>query len=63
MYNNLINENEEIDYAEMIFVKTSIAFELMRINSRFDIGRAKVIREDTYITKINKDLIRVNVIF
>ena len=62
-HNNLISENEEIDYAKMIFVKILITFELTHINSRLDISHAKVIREDTHITKINKDLIRVNAIF
>ena len=62
IYNNLINENEEIDYVKIIFAKISIAFKLTRINSRFDINRARIIREDIYIAKINEDLTRVNVI-
>ena len=61
-YRNSINENEEIDYIKMIFVKTLIAFELTRVNSRCDVNRIKVIRENTHITKINGDLIRVNVV-
>ena len=46
----------------MIFAKISIAFELTRVNSRFDINRAKIIRENTHIMKINENLIRVNAI-
>ena len=61
-YNNLINESEGIDHVKMIFAKISIAFELTRINSRFNVNRVKIIRENTYIIKINKDLIRVNAI-
>ena len=62
-YNNLINESEEINHAKMIFIKTSIAFELTRVNSRFNVNRARIIRENIYTMKINKDLTRVNVIF
>ena len=58
-----MNENEEIDHAKMTFAKTSIAFKLTRVNSRLDANRAKIIRENTYITKINENLTRVNVIF
>ena len=47
----------------MIFAKTLIAFELTRINSRFNVNRVKIIRENAYIIKINKNLIRVNIIF
>ena len=57
-----MSENEKIDHAKMIFAKTLIAFKLMRINSRFDIDRAKVIRENTHIMEINENLIRVNAI-
>ena len=46
----------------MILAKTSIAFKLTRVNSRFDVSRARIIRENTHITKINKNLIRVNAI-
>ena len=61
-YNNLIDESEKIDYIKITLAKISIAFKLTRINSRFDINRVKVIREDTHITKINENLTRVNVI-
>ena len=62
-HNNLINENEEIDHVEITPAKTLIAFKLMRVNSRLNINRAKIIRENTHIIKTNENLIRVNVIF
>ena len=62
-HNNLINKNEKINYAEMIFMKTSIAFKLTRVNSRLNINRVKITRENTHIIKTNEDLTRVNVIF
>ena len=61
-HNNLISESEKIDHAKMIFAKTLIAFELMRVNSRFDISRVKVIYKNTHIAKINKNLTRINAI-
>ena len=62
-HNNLISENKGINYVKMIFAKISIAFKLTRVNSRFDINRARIIRENTHIIKINENLTRVNVIF
>ena len=61
-HNNLMNENEGIDYIKITFARILIAFELTRINSRLDISRARVIREGTHITKINENLINVNII-
>ena len=58
-----MNENEEVDHVKMIFARISIAFELTRVNSRLDANRARIIRENTHIMKINEDLIRVNAIF
>ena len=57
-----MNENEGVDYVKMTFAKTSITFKLMRVNSRLNINRVKIIRENTHIMKINKDLTRVNAI-
>ena len=61
-HSNLISENEEVDHAKIIPARTSIAFELTRVNSRLDISRAKVIREDTHTIKTGEDLIRINAI-
>ena len=51
-----------VDHVEMTLMRALIAFELTRINSRLDAIRVKVIRENTHIMKIGKDLIRVNAI-
>ena len=62
-HNNLISEGEGIDYIKIILARTSVAFELTYINSRFDVNRVRIIREDTYIMKTSGDLISVNAIF
>ena len=61
-HNNLMNKNEKVDHVKITSAKTSIAFKLTRVNSRFDANRAKIIHENTYITKINENLTRVNAI-
>ena len=58
-----MNKGEGIDYAKVTLVKISITFKLTRINSRLDIGRAKIIRENTHIMKVNEDLTRVSAVF
>ena len=63
MYNNLISESERVDHIKITLAKTSIAFKLTYVNSRFNTNRARIIREGAHITKINKDLTRVNAIF
>ena len=57
-----MSENEKIDHIKMTFTKILIIFKLTRANSRRDINRAKIIRENTHIAKINENLIRVNAI-
>ena len=58
-----MNENEKIDHAKITPAKTSITFELTRINSRLDINHAKIIHENTHTAKTNENLTRINAIF
>ena len=56
----LKSEGKRIYHVKMIFVRASIAFTLMSVNKRRDANRIKIIRENTHVTHINKDLIYIN---
>ena len=63
MNQNLIIKRKKIKNVEIIFSRVMNVFTLTRINKRYVVYREKIIRENTYITTISKNLIRVNSIF